>query len=387
MLRRKDMKVFLNLMDSHHIAYADLLSHPPEGVSYLHPHLSGYYGRGQGGESPARRILKALYSPLPAVYYVRGAGDADVIHSTNNLMLLNNRPWVMDLEQAGGLLRFRPERYGSGIYRSMVAGLLGQENCRAILPWSKAARKSLEGYLRGHPRAGAILSKAEVVYPAMHVPAKKAQKPGGTFRFLFVGRLFYEKGGREALEAFALARRKTDCSLTYIGNVPEEFRRKYSGQVEFHEPKFNRGQMEEMFASHHALLFPTYMDTFGFVALEAMAAGLPVISTRLFCIPEVVEDGVSGVLLEPPVKWHDARCLYDRGRFPKWADFVRHISASDFSRFSRTIAGAMVSLASGPSDWKSLSASAAERIASGSFSIGERNRALAGIYARAAGKK
>ena len=43
--------------------------------------------------------------------------------------------------------------------------------------------------------------------------------------------------------------------------------------------------------------------------MEAMASGLPVVSTRLRAIPELVEDGVSGLLCEPGSADGLARCL------------------------------------------------------------------------------
>jgi glycosyltransferase involved in cell wall biosynthesis len=44
------------------------------------------------------------------------------------------------------------------------------------------------------------------------------------------------------------------------------------------------------------LLFPTRQEGFGLVALEAMACGVPVIATRGTALPEVVEDGITGIL-------------------------------------------------------------------------------------------
>lgn len=47
-----------------------------------------------------------------------------------------------------------------------------------------------------------------------------------------------------------------------------------------------------------ALLFPSRFEGFGYVALEAMACGRPVIATNCTSIPEVVEDGVTGILCQ-----------------------------------------------------------------------------------------
>jgi glycosyltransferase involved in cell wall biosynthesis len=45
-----------------------------------------------------------------------------------------------------------------------------------------------------------------------------------------------------------------------------------------------------------ALLFPSRLEGFGLVAAEAMACGLPVIATRATSLPEVLEQGVTGLL-------------------------------------------------------------------------------------------
>ena len=45
-------------------------------------------------------------------------------------------------------------------------------------------------------------------------------------------------------------------------------------------------------------LLPTYVETFGFALLEAMAFGVPIISTNHFAIPEIVQDRVAGFLID-----------------------------------------------------------------------------------------
>jgi glycosyltransferase involved in cell wall biosynthesis len=384
------MKIYLHLMNAPHPAYLELLASPPPNVEYSYRKVLGAYGQGKPGkDSLLRTGLKAIYSPMPAVHYARPSGKVDLIHSTNGLMLMNNSPWVMDVEHVGALLRFKPERYGSGIYRSVISSLLRRKQCKGILCWSDAAKKSLENYLgKGDRSTDPAIRKAHVVYPAMRLSQNPAKKPDKTFRFLFVGKNFYEKGGRETLVAFEKARAKIDCSLTFIGNVPEEYRKRYEGSVTFLEPKFGRAEMAEMFSSHHALVFPTYMDTFGFVILEAMAAGLPVISTKLFCIPELVEDGKTGILIDPPISWHDERFQYRYRDFPKWDKFVSHIRDSNdlrFDSFAETLAKRMVSLASDAGLWKSMSAVAIEKTTRGPLSVDGRNQALEDAYRKATG--
>ncbi len=60
---------------------------------------------------------------------------------------------------------------------------------------------------------------------------------------------------------------------------------------------------EETLPAYWALadlfLFHSYYETFGLVIAEAMAAGKAVVSVRNTAIPEVVEDGVTGLLVEP----------------------------------------------------------------------------------------
>ncbi|MDH5506008.1 MAG: glycosyltransferase family 4 protein [Anaerolineae bacterium] len=46
-------------------------------------------------------------------------------------------------------------------------------------------------------------------------------------------------------------------------------------------------------------VMPSYYDTFGISCLEAMAFGLPVVASRAGGLPEVVEDGVTGILVPP----------------------------------------------------------------------------------------
>lgn len=46
---------------------------------------------------------------------------------------------------------------------------------------------------------------------------------------------------------------------------------------------------------------PTYVDSFGYALLEAMSIGLPLVATNIFAIPEIIEDGKNGFLINTPL--------------------------------------------------------------------------------------
>ena len=57
-------------------------------------------------------------------------------------------------------------------------------------------------------------------------------------------------------------------------------------------------EKEKIYLESEIFVFPTQYDVWGLVLLEAMRAGLPVISTYVGAIPEIVDDGITGFLVE-----------------------------------------------------------------------------------------
>ena len=61
-----------------------------------------------------------------------------------------------------------------------------------------------------------------------------------------------------------------------------------------------RADVMEVLDAVDVLVHPSRADAFPTTLLEAMAAGVPVVATAVGGIPEIVESGVTGSLVEPP---------------------------------------------------------------------------------------
>jgi len=61
-------------------------------------------------------------------------------------------------------------------------------------------------------------------------------------------------------------------------------------------------KIESVFCASDMFILPTFYDPFSNVCLEAMACGLPVMTTRLNGAAEIIEDNVSGILVDSPLQ-------------------------------------------------------------------------------------
>jgi colanic acid/amylovoran biosynthesis glycosyltransferase len=147
--------------------------------------------------------------------------------------------------------------------------------------------------------------------------------PSGPVRVLGVGRLVGQKGFEYAIQAVASLIRDSgwDLRLDIVGSGPLESRLRQQIAdlgVERHVSLLGaktQADVQRMMRECHVFLLPSVTDENGFqegipVALmEAMACGVPVVSSRHTGIPELVEHGVSGYLAGERDVAEIANCL------------------------------------------------------------------------------
>ena len=136
-------------------------------------------------------------------------------------------------------------------------------------------------------------------------------KPHRGDYLLFLGRLSPAKGAHRAV-AVAM---ETGLPLKLAGKLQEQKEREY-----FHElvephlvdgieylGEVTHGEKVELLQNARATLFPIeWEEPFGLVMIESMACGTPVIATRWGAVPEVIEEGRSGIIVDSYTQMADA---------------------------------------------------------------------------------
>jgi glycosyltransferase involved in cell wall biosynthesis len=178
---------------------------------------------------------------------------------------------------------------------------------RAIVTWSKWAKDSLVSDYN-IPAEKVVVIPPGVDLQKWNFVDKNIVDRTSTnpLRLLFVGGDFARKGGYTLLEAFRNGLNQ-DCILDIV-TKDISLKQELSGveNLRVHcglTP--NCQPLKQLYAQADVFVFPTEADSFGIVALEAMAAGLPIITTDIGALPELVEDKVNGLIVPP----NDANAL------------------------------------------------------------------------------
>jgi N-acetyl-alpha-D-glucosaminyl L-malate synthase BshA len=127
--------------------------------------------------------------------------------------------------------------------------------------------------------------------------------PGGEPILMHLSNFRPVKRVPDVVEIFAIVRGAMPAKLILVGDGPDR------GAAEFLVRKYGlqkdvlflgkQDNVYEKLAAADLFLLPSQLESFGLAALEAMACEVPVIATNVGGVPEVVEHGVDGFLVEP----------------------------------------------------------------------------------------
>jgi glycosyltransferase involved in cell wall biosynthesis len=175
------------------------------------------------------------------------------------------------------------------------------DRASAVIALTRSDASLLASY--GHAPEG-----IDVIAPGMDLDRFAGVRENGTNahrKLLYVGRVVYQKGVMELVRSFAsLHEKEEDVELVVAGDGDdlEGMRRTardlgVEASVSF-RGWVDRDELIELYHQSTAVVLPSYSEGMPYAVLEAMAAGRPVVSSRVSGMEEVVEHGVNGLLYD-----------------------------------------------------------------------------------------
>ena len=115
------------------------------------------------------------------------------------------------------------------------------------------------------------------------------------------------KGARYLMEALHSLRHQVNFRVTFVDHRPpdhlklvQRLKGKYRlyNHIDFH-PRATTEELVRLYNRSQVVVSPSLHEGFGLPAVEAMACGVPVIATTAGALSEIIEDGVTGILVPP----------------------------------------------------------------------------------------
>jgi glycosyltransferase involved in cell wall biosynthesis len=371
-----------------HMVYQSLIENPPAGVEYIAPSvknrlrkLHGYY-KTLRFFPPTRYLIKVTEQ---AIFTNRKSNDdADLYHFINMISEEPpSKPFIVDTEHAAGLISFTPDPKRV----KKVSAFMQNINCRGVSCWSQAAQRTLSELLGSD--YDKIADKVEVIYPALpklttdYKPDYSLVPKSNKLKVLFVGNQAYLKGLDELLSAAQKINHKYSADKIEWHIVTDDgapIVKKYNlKNARLYPPQFSKKDIiNKLYLPSDIFIMPTKEDTFGLAILDAQLCGKPVITTSQFATPELVHDGVDGLLLTLD------NAVLDRTLVPNKRDMDSVTKQNFDSQLEDQIVKTLSKILDGQVNLIKMGQKAKHKFEAGQpFSIIKRNKAINQLYKRA----
>ena len=277
----KDVKEQKDGLTTYRLGYCLKISNTPLGFSWFHK---------------IRRILKQenpdivnVHTPVPGIGDIAACCTRKIpLVVTYHMVSMRKGKWLPDI--------------GIWLYEHTVLPLLLRRADRIICSSNAVRYEFLSTY---ESRCTTITPAVDHEFFSPHAK-KRARGNNVLFVAADLIRACEYKGLAMLIEAIDILRKKgVHACLTVVGDG--DMRKVYEasvrargleGTVRF-KGRLERGALIAAYREADIFVLPSAKDNHPLVILEAMAAGLPVISTTVGDIPILIKDGITGFLIEP----------------------------------------------------------------------------------------
>jgi glycosyltransferase involved in cell wall biosynthesis len=279
-----------------------------QGARVEHVATNAAYRPAWAGRVP---VLRALFRLLPYLLALwRGAGRNDVLH------LMANSGWSWHLFALPAIVVARLR--GTPVVVNYRGGEAAEFLARSggVVGWAIRRCQRLvvpSGFLcEVFARHGLVAEIVPNIIDTRRFHPAAARAQGGTWQVLVARNLEPIYDNATALRAFAAVHRQyPQARLVIAGTGPEAAALQtladeldLAGAVEF-AGRLERDEMAARLRQSQVALNPSRVDNMPNSVLEALASGVPVVSTAVGGVPHIVQDGVTALL----VPAHDATAM------------------------------------------------------------------------------
>jgi D-inositol-3-phosphate glycosyltransferase len=312
----------------HDLGYGNRVVHVPAGPEFPLPkqELASYLPAFVEGIKQFSESKDIHYDLIHSHYWMSGIAAAElkndwdipIVHMFHTLVLMKNRVAQSPGEMEGEY-RLEGERKVLSVSDRIIAA-------------TQAELAQLQFLYQADTRRIVVIPPGVDICHFYPIPADEAREfigapPCGRM-ILFVGRIEPLKGLDVLFQAFALLRKREDLKdmsfcLTVIGGEPDadpdtmskemsrlQLLRERSdlGDIVTFLGKRDQDTLPYYYSAAEIVVVPSYYESFGMVALEAMACGTPVVVSQVGGLAFLVQDGITGYTV--PVE--DPQALADR---------------------------------------------------------------------------
>lgn len=406
-------QVFFEPTGRLHPAFRYILDYPPEGYQFVLP--SGWWKKLLRPIERSDAIYYNLwrlsrYLPIMLLksrldgLFQRPPRQSALTFAISHV-ITRDEPWVLFFEWVHMMVGWDLDQLRRN--KAVLERLLASPNCKKVLTWCEPARQSLLHHLD----CSGFMEKIDVLPLAAPARSFTKQCDDTRVRLLFVGsshaprglaaRLgtqgfvydFHIKGGKEVLEAYArLKPRYPQLELTVRASVPPEYKRRYQGLpgLTIVDRRIPWRDLEAIFQRADVYVFPCHQTPPWGSILDAMSFELPVVATDVYSNNELVQDGVTGFLVNPSrhVEYYDpdAPFIPPMNTTPAArAKFLRDVHRLD-EGVVEELAGKLALLIEDGELRRRMGRAGRHEVEQGSHSLATRNAKLKAIFDAARGE-